>query len=112
VFKQLIGPVETLLHVRTSSQQVRDSIELDMVVKYLAAQNPAIDVQPLHFLFGSKSGAPLSWHLTKDQKAEIGGSWSDPENRTQWCKVRAKLSCGCDPEILRAAQENKWPIQI
>ena len=34
--RQLVGPVGTLLNVRSSSQQVRESIELKMARKYLA----------------------------------------------------------------------------
>jgi len=37
--KQVVGPIEALLHVRTSSQQARESIELEMAKKYLASQD-------------------------------------------------------------------------
>src|SRR5712664_563552 len=38
--RQLVGPVGTLLNVRSSSQQVRESIELKMARKYLADLDP------------------------------------------------------------------------
>jgi len=99
--KQMVGPVEMLLHVRTSSQQVRDSLELDMGRDYLASQSPPVSVTPVRFLFSSTSPAPLSWHLTAPQKAEIGSSWATEENQKSWCAVRTELACGCDAEILQ-----------
>jgi hypothetical protein len=102
--KQMVGPIEMLLHVRTSSQQVRDSLELDMGKEYLAAQTPPVSVTAVPFLFSSRSPAPLSWHLTQQQKAEIGGSWATEENQKSWCAVRTDLACGCDAEILKRAR--------
>src|SRR5215472_381076 len=102
--KQIVGPVEMLLRVRTSSQQVRDSLELDMGRDYLAAQNPPVRVTPMRFLFSSLSPTPLSWHLTAQQRAEIGRSWATEENQSSWCAVRTELACGCDAEILKRAE--------
>jgi len=108
---QLIGPVETLLHVRSSSQEVRDSIELNMARKYLADFDPRgklnLDrVIPERFLFGSKSEAPLSWHLTKQQKKDIGRAWNaNPVNKASWEDVRTKLGCSSNPNILNEAIE-------
>jgi hypothetical protein len=100
--RQLVGPIETLLHVRTSSQQVRDSIELEMVHDYLAS-NPRVDVTPIPFLFATRSPAPLSWHLTKDQLRQVGDSWAEPDNQDAWREVRGSLGCSTNPEILRSA---------
>jgi hypothetical protein len=102
--KQMVGPIEMLLHVRTSSQQVRDSLELDMGSDYLAVQTPPVNVTPVRFLFSSPSPAPLSWHLTQQQKAEIAGSWAIGDNQKSWCALRTELACSCDAEILKAAQ--------
>jgi hypothetical protein len=109
--KQLVGPVETLLNVRTSSQQVRESLELKMARSYLATADPtvspkdasAIYVIPEPFLFWSRSLAPLSWHLTTPQKREIGGAWNDHDNQEAWRDVRTALHCSCDPGILEKA---------
>jgi hypothetical protein len=117
--RQLIGPVETLLHVRSSSQQVRESVELKMARKYLADLDPNgtlnLDrVIPEQFLFGSKpnpkpkSEPPLSWHLTKQQRKEIGGAWAaDPVNKASWEDVRTKLGCSSNLDILSKAIEAK-----
>lgn len=106
--KQLVGPIETILHVRSSSQQVRESIELGMVRKYLSSADPkagevSVSVTPEPFLFWSESAPPLSWHLTKQQRKEIGGSWADDGNQQSWREIRTKLHCSCDAEILNKA---------
>ncbi len=121
--KQLVGPIETLLHVRTSSQQVRESIELEMAKKYLTSQNSdsntssksdskeaataklEIISEPFLFWSPTDSDPPLSWHLTESQKKEIGGAWASSTNRTSWEDVRKQLGCGHDLEILKKAQE-------
>lgn len=109
--KQVVGPIETILHVRSSSQQVRESIELKMARKYLASADPtdpkraAVSVIPERFLFWSKSEPPLSWHLTKEQQREIGGAWADEANQKSWQDVRMKLHCSGDPALLNKAVE-------
>lgn len=89
--KQLVGPLETLLHVRTSSQQTRDTIELAMAEEYLKNRN--VDLVTVPFLFASKSTPPLSWHLTAAQVQEISDSWSLQENadaRKKVCSLYAR----------------------
>jgi hypothetical protein len=113
--RQLVGPVQTLLNVRTSSQRVRESIELDMAVEYLEsrtsgskdADTAALKVYQEPFLFWSPvdPDPPLSWHLTDRQKKEIGGAWASPANQENWRDIRGKLGCNVDPEILKKAQE-------
>jgi hypothetical protein len=71
--QQIIGPIGTLLHTRTSSQQLRDELELRMAISYLKTLD--VEVKPAPFLFATESPAPLSWHLTRDQLEEIGRSW-------------------------------------
>ncbi|HTF23442.1 MAG TPA: hypothetical protein VK937_05925 [Candidatus Limnocylindria bacterium] len=103
--KQLVGPLETLLHVRASSQQLRDSIERDMAQDYLASQKDPVKVTTIPFLFATKSPAPLSWHLTKDQIKQIGDSWLERENQEAWRQIREKLTCSTNPEVLKKAQD-------
>jgi hypothetical protein len=90
--KQLVGPLETVLNVRTSSQRLRDSIELNMAVDYVKAQTHK-DVTAVPFLFSSDSPAPLSWHLTESQIAEIGTSWRHGENVEAAKVVYGQLGC-------------------
>jgi hypothetical protein len=103
--KQLIGPIETLLHVRTSSQQLRDFIERDMAHDYLASQKPPVKVMTASFLYASKEPPPLSWHLTKDQIRQIGESWLEKENQDAWRDVRNVLSCPTNSKSLTESPE-------
>jgi hypothetical protein len=103
--KQFVGPIETLLHVRTSSQQLRDSIERDMAHDYLASQRDPVKVMMVSFLFATTSSAPLSWHLTKDQIKQVGDSWLEKGNQEAWRDVRRLFDCNEDPVILKKAQE-------
>jgi hypothetical protein len=86
--------------VRSSSQQLRDSIERDMAHDYLASQKEPIPVTTVSFLYESKSPPPLSWHLTKEQIADIGHSWTE-ENKASWRQIRTFLKCSCDDAILK-----------
>jgi hypothetical protein len=95
--KQLVGPIETLLHVRTSSQQLRDSIERDMAHDYLASQKNPVYVTTKSFLFASEEPPPLSWHLTQDQIKQVADSWRQKENQDAWRDVRTILKCNTDP---------------
>ena len=104
--KQLVGPIETLLHVRNSSQQLRDSIERDMAHDYLAYQKDPVNVTTVSFLFASQEPAPLSWHLTADQIKQIRDSWLAKENLEAWRQVRGTLSCSANPDILQKAQNS------
>jgi hypothetical protein len=117
--RQLAGPIQTLLNVRSSSQQVRESVELTMALEYLKSPTPdgnaedanhasPLKVIPERFLFGSPTDPdpPLSWHLTSPQKKEIGGAWASVDNQASWRRVRQALGCSVNMEILKNAQQN------
>jgi len=89
--RQLVGPMATLLNVRTSSQQLRDSIELEIAKSYLGNLN--VKIKPAPFLFASDVATPLSWHLTPSQIEEVHNSWwygKNPESRDM---VYGALGC-------------------
>jgi hypothetical protein len=92
--------------VRSSSQQLRYSIERDMAHDYLASQKPPVYVTTVSFLFASQEPPPLSWHLTADQIKKIPDSWLEKENQEAWRQVRGTLSCSANPDILQKAQNN------
>jgi hypothetical protein len=60
---------------------------LDIATRFLGAQNPPPGLTTFPFLFQSRSQAPLSWHLTKEQKADIGGSWANEDDYNHWREV-------------------------
>lgn len=74
---QVVSPIETLLHVRSSSQVVRDDLELKMAIAYLRAKGMSI-AEPAKFLYDPEPGlaVPLSWHLTKAQLDSVERNWS------------------------------------
>jgi hypothetical protein len=75
--RQLVSPIDTLLNVRTASQELRSSVELGIGSRQLRSQpGPGLDVKPaVQFLFSSPMPAPLSWHLTPEQHESITASW-------------------------------------
>jgi Patatin-like phospholipase len=89
--RQMVGPIETLLEVRTSSQQLRDSIELSMAKEYL--ENRSVKMSPAPFLFESSLPVPLSWHLTDSQIAEVRNSWGYGRNPDSQKIVYQALGC-------------------
>jgi hypothetical protein len=107
VFPQFLSPLNAAVTqpLDSSSQQLRDSIERDMAQDYLASQEDPVNVTAISFLFATKSPAPLSWHLTKDQIKQIGDSWLEKENQEAWRKVCENFSCSTNQDILKRAQE-------
>ena len=76
-----------------------------MAHDYLASQRDPVKVMMVSFLFATKSSAPLSWHLTKDQIKQVGDSWLEKDNQAAWRDVRRLFDCNEDPVILKKAQE-------
>jgi len=75
--RQMISPLDTLMNVRTASQQLRSNIELGIGTRQLRSRpDPAIDVATISFLFATAMPTPLSWHLTPEQQETIASSWS------------------------------------
>ena len=89
--RQMSAPIETLLHVRTSSQALRDDLELKMALEYLKEQK--MDPQAATFLFASDLPVPLSWHLNRMQYDAIHKAWLDTRNDTAREAVYEQLGC-------------------
>jgi hypothetical protein len=105
--KQIIGPIKTLLSVRTSSQQDRDSQELQLEQEVFGR---AWTEKPIRFVYSvpansviddetllAKSlqpdeSSPLSWHLNKVQIERITKAWNTPENQEASHSVCSVLS--------------------
>jgi hypothetical protein len=94
--KQLTGPIETLLKVRSASQDDRDAIELDWTkdlavyeekIPFIYHTVEAEDARNVEKSFFSRiqpdESSPLSWHLNKIQMENIEKSWRAPDNQAQ-----------------------------
>lgn len=75
--RQAIGPIETLLSVRDSSQVSRAKVELELALNELR-NHDRIDIQEYDMLYPPDPLTPLNWHLTDEQKERIHGAWSKP----------------------------------
>jgi hypothetical protein len=83
--RQLIGPVETLLSVRSNSRTARDDFELkqakDVIgrdpVKFLYTTTESIcpDQKTYSGYLRPDEGDPLSWHLNKVQACYAEKAW-------------------------------------
>ena len=67
-----LGPVAALLNVRTTSQALRDDIDVDLLKSEWAGR---VDVLSWTFTLRNPD-APLSWHLTRDDIAGIQRGWT------------------------------------
>ena len=94
---EALGPLKTMLSVRTSSQILRNDLEIDQLVQ-LWSEN----VEVLSVIFELDNKSPLSWHLSESEKQAISEHWQSPENQKALCQTRqffvsdkgsAKLSC-------------------
>jgi hypothetical protein len=74
--RQLVGPVSTLNSVRSGSQKSRSDFEVPLVKAYLGSLVPEVDVTPYVFNYPKDRLAPLSWHLTPQQKLMVGEAWA------------------------------------
>jgi hypothetical protein len=89
--RQSIGPLETLLNVRTSSQEIRDDFELQMAIDNLDAKDVKIE-KAAKFLYESDLPLPLSWHLTDEQLNSIHEQWAHHQQDAKRI-VYKKLGC-------------------
>ena len=70
--RQISAPVETMLHVRSSSQRYRSQLEMDLMIESL--QRKGVNIVAVPFVY--TGDAPLSWHLNRDQKQAIVEAWT------------------------------------
>jgi hypothetical protein len=81
------GPVLTLLNVWGSGQTSRNNLDLELLQEL--APKLGFTIQRATFTLATE--APLSWHLTEDEKQEIENAWD-------WCAVLpgSKVQLGLD----------------
>ncbi len=80
--RQFVAPLDTLLNVRTASQQVRGAFETAIAQRQLHFGS-GLEVVPVSFLYSSSLPAPLSWHLTNAQKRGISQKWEEMTHQRQ-----------------------------
>ncbi|MES1242275.1 MAG: patatin-like phospholipase family protein [Acidobacteriota bacterium] len=86
-----LGPLKTLMTIRTASQAARNELEADLFQRLACRQG----VQVESFLFtlapgrGSEEEAlPLSWQLTDGERQRIEDRWLTPANQVELCRAR------------------------
>lgn len=91
----VLGPLKTLLAVRTSSQQSRMAVEFDLLARELLAakqargEGPELAVVDVRIGRSAVSTPPLSWRMSTREKAEIEALWTRwrAENAAQLVQV-------------------------
>ena len=84
----LVGPVLTLLNVRTAGQRDRAETELEFLRRLWCRQN--VNIEPFEFGFdlprpdgrGMKN-PPLSWQLTAAEVSDLNAAWNQPRNQDE-----------------------------
>jgi len=91
--RQIVAPLGTLLAVRSSSQQFRAAYERGVIEAYLEAEQ--LDVKAVVLAYPPDRLAPLSWHLTSDQRQRVARAWDSPDAdlRAGIDEVRSRLGC-------------------
>lgn len=80
---QLVAPLSTMMSVRTSGQAERNEVTLRMLNDL---RPEGMEFQRVIFAYHDP-GAPLSWHLTKNQQKSIYKSWDNQVNPLKQVKT-------------------------
>jgi Patatin-like phospholipase len=94
---QSYAPISAMLNVRDTGQLPRNEEELGLLRRYAASCN--IDIEDAVFEYPPEN-APLSWHLSPNDKKEIETIWSSSAKAEQQKeKVRAFLGAPAPPSL-------------
>lgn len=80
---ETIGPITTLLAVRTTSQQERAETELEFLQRLWRLQG--VDIARFEFAF--RLEAPLSWQLTPAERRHIEAEWNCEKNQLELTRL-------------------------
>jgi hypothetical protein len=73
------GPINTMMSVRTTSQIERNQIALELNEEVLKCRTGQPQLRVAKFQFrntlGNKTNPPLSWRLSRTQKAAVRSAW-------------------------------------
>lgn len=98
----IVGPIQTLLSIRTATQSVRNDTEVDLIQR-LACQQAGIAVESFVFKLEPNQGdtaackTPLSWQLTGGEKRCIESRWDTAWNQAELQRLKASFGKGTDP---------------
>ena len=77
--QMISGPINTVINVRSTSQLERNQMALEMYQELLKARQGEPEIRVAKFQFrnsqGSKVDPPLSWRLSRTQKAAVQSAW-------------------------------------
>lgn len=82
-FYASLGPIDAIANVRTSSQQERNELAVQLLTETAAARGVEVRSVELRYDVPGAAQPPLSWMLTNPQKAAIDLAWrgiADPAN--------------------------------
>jgi hypothetical protein len=86
---QSYAPISAMLNVRDTGQLPRNQQELGLLRRFAASCN--IDIQDAVFEYPPES-APLSWHLSPNDKKQIESIWFSPDTEKQKQAVHTFLT--------------------
>jgi len=93
---QAYAPISAMLNVRDTGQLPRNQEELDILRRFAASCN--IDIEDSVFKYPPED-APLSWHLSPNDKKEIETIWRSPDTDKPKQTVRAFLAAPPPPPL-------------
>jgi hypothetical protein len=93
---QSYAPISAMLNVRDTGQLPRNEEELDLLRRFAASCN--IDIEDSVFEYPPED-APLSWHLSPNDKKEIERCWASPKTDRPKQIVRAFLAAAPPPPV-------------
>jgi hypothetical protein len=91
---QSYAPISAMLNVRDTGQLPRNQEELQILRRFAASCN--IDIEDSVFEYPPED-APLSWHLSPNDKKEIERIWGEPDTEKHKQEVRAFLAAAALP---------------
>ncbi len=115
-----LGPLKTLLSIRTATQTARNEMEVDLFQRLACRQG----VQVESFVFtlkpegGKREGEgekadplPLSWQLTPKERETVESRWSTRDNRIELCRAKICFETGSDAVCAAARQHCKDRVE-
>ncbi|MFW6175976.1 MAG: hypothetical protein ACOC7L_04050, partial [Acidobacteriota bacterium] len=92
-----VGPLVTLLNVRTATQGFRNDVDVQLLTELAALK----DIPVTCATFTLEAVSPLSWKLTDPQRNTIAAGWEEAANQEALCRVRKAfghdVECQAEP---------------